>query len=152
MASKKYILVAALIVLIQSVGMAQTDWGWDWKDTSKIAIKNLPQHNEFLNNQYPYPARPRDQWELGFGVGYAQVNGDVKSSGGFGGTVTLRKALNNTFSIRGGLTGIITLGTPSAYGTSIGQVAYKNQTHQLSVDVLASLNNRSYYRGNPKTN
>jgi len=152
MASKKYILVAALIVLIQSVGMAQTDWGWDWKDTSKIAIKNLPQHNEFLNNQYPYPARPRDQWELGFGVGYAQVNGDVKSSGGFGGTVTLRKALNNTFSIRGGLTGIITSGTPSAYGTSIGQVAYKNQTHQLSVDVLASLNNRSYYRGNPKTN
>jgi hypothetical protein len=54
MASKKYILVMALIVLLQSVGIAQTDWGWDWKDTSKISVKNLPQHNEFLNNQYPY--------------------------------------------------------------------------------------------------
>jgi OOP family OmpA-OmpF porin len=83
MASKKYILVLALIVLIQSVGLAQTDWGWDWKDTSKIAVQHLPQHNEFLNNQFPYPARPRDQWELGFGVGYAQVTGDVKSKGGF---------------------------------------------------------------------
>ena len=39
MASKKYILVLALIVLIQSVGLAQTDWGWDWKDTSKISVK-----------------------------------------------------------------------------------------------------------------
>jgi OOP family OmpA-OmpF porin len=152
MASKKYTLVVALVVLIQTIGMAQTDWGWDWKDTSKIAVKNLPQHNEFLNNQYPYPAMPRNQWELGFGVGYAQVNGDVKSKGGFGGTVTLRKALNNTFSIRAGLTGLITSGSPTTYGTSIGQVDYKNQTHQLSVDVIASLNSRSYYRGNPKTN
>ncbi|MES2330486.1 MAG: hypothetical protein V4539_12835 [Bacteroidota bacterium] len=152
MASKKYILVLALIVLIQSVGLAQTDWGWDWKDTSKIAVQNLPQHNEFLNNQYPYPARPRDQWELGFAVGYAQVNGDVKSNGGFGGMVSLRKALNHTFSVRAGLTGMLTSGSPNAYGTAIGQSAYKNQTHQLSFDVIASLNSRSYYRGNPKTN
>jgi OOP family OmpA-OmpF porin len=152
MASKKYILVLALTALIQTVGLAQTDWGWDWKDTSKIAVKHLPQHNEFLNNQYPYPARPRDQWELGFGIGYAQVVGDVKSDGGFGGTISLRKSLNNTFSVRAGLTGIITSGTPNSYGTSTGQLAYKNQTHQLNVDVLTSLNTNSHYRGNPKTN
>ncbi|MEO7531319.1 MAG: OmpA family protein [Sediminibacterium sp.] len=152
MASKKYILVLALIVLIQSVGLAQTDWGWDWKDTSKISVSHLPQHNEFLNNQYPYPAMPRSQWELGFGAGYAQVNGDVKSKGGFGGTVTLRKALNNTFSVRAGLTGMIMSGEPSTYGVAVGQTAYKNQTHQLSIDVLTSLNTRSFYRGNPKTN
>lgn len=152
MASKKYILVLALVALIQSAGFAQTDWGWDWRDTSKIAVQHLPQHNEFLNNQYPYPARPRDQWELGFGVGYATVVGDVKSNGGFGGTISLRKALNHTFSVRGSLTGLLTSGTPNAYGASIGQVQYKNQSHQLSVDVIASLNNRSYYRGNPKTN
>jgi OOP family OmpA-OmpF porin len=152
MASKKYILVLALIVLLQSVGFAQTDWGWDWKDTSKISVKNLPQHNEFLNNQYPYPAMPRNQWELGFGVGYATVIGDVKSKGGFGGTVSLRKALNNTFSVRGSLTGLLTSGSPNAYGALIGQTDYKNGTHQLSVDVIASLNSKSYYRGNPKTN
>lgn len=152
MASKKYMLVLALIVLIQSVGLAQTDWGWDWKDTSKIAVQHLPQHNEFLNNQFPYPARPRDQWELGFGAGYAQVTGDVKSKAGFGATVTLRKALTHTFSVRAGLTGLLMSGAPNAYGIATGQVAYKNQTHQLSFDVLTSLNTRSYYRGNPKTN
>lgn len=150
MASKKYILAATLIVLIQSVGLAQTDWGWDWKDTSKISVKNLPQHNEFLNNQYPYPAKPRNQWELGFGVGTSSVTGDVKSKAGFGGTITLRKAFSNVFSIRTGLTGMLNSGSPSAYGASIGQVDYKNQTHQLSVDVIASLNSISHYRGNPK--
>jgi OOP family OmpA-OmpF porin len=152
MASKKYILVLALIVLIQSVGLAQTDWGWDWKDTSKIAVKHLPQHNEFLNNQYPYPARPRDQWELGFGVGYATVVGDVKSKAGVGGTVSLRKSLNNTFSIRTSLTGLWPTGAPNAYGVATGQFDYKNKTYQLGVDVLASLNTASHYRGNPKTN
>jgi OOP family OmpA-OmpF porin len=34
----------------------------------------------------------------------------------------------------------------------LDSAAYKNQTHQLGFDVLASLNSRSYYRGNPKTN
>lgn len=152
MASKKYILAAALIVMIQSVGLAQTDWGWDWKDTSKISVKSLPQHNEFLNNQYPYPARPRDQWELGFGAGFSSVSGDVKSKTGFGGTISLRKALNHTFSVRGSYTGLLNAGTPNAFGVAVGQFEYKNQTHQLSLDVLTSLNTSSYYRGNPKTN
>ena len=35
MASKKLLSAAALVLLLQSVGIAQTDWGWDWKDTSK---------------------------------------------------------------------------------------------------------------------
>lgn len=152
MASKKFTLTAVLIVLIQTIGLSQTDWGWDWKDTSKIAVKNLPQHNEFLNNQYPYPAKPRNQWELGFGAGISSVTGDVKSKTGFGGTITLRKALSHVFSIRTGLTGMLNSGSPNVYGASIGQVDYKNQTHQLSIDVLTSLNTLSYYRGNPKTN
>lgn len=153
MASKKYILAALLIVLIQSVGLAQTDFGWDWKDTSKIAIKNLPQHNEFLNNQYPYPAKPRSQWELGFGLGTGNVIGDVAGKLGFGGTVTLRKALSNVFSMRIGYEGILASsalkGTPPA-ARPIGSRGYKNQTHMLGFDMIASLNSISHYRGNPK--
>ena len=104
MASKKYILVMALIVLIQSVGLAQTDLGWDWKDTSKISVSNLPQHNEFLNNQYPYPAKPRNMWELGLSFGKAQVFGDVLNYGfGYGGALTLRKAIGHVVSLRGGI-------------------------------------------------
>lgn len=102
MASKKYILVMALIVLLQSVGMAQTDWGWDWKDTSKISVKNLPQHNEFLNNQYPYPAKPRNQWELGLSLGNSRIFGEVANYGfGYGFGVSLRKAVSHVFSLRG---------------------------------------------------
>ncbi len=152
MASKKFILAAVLIVLIQSIGIAQTDWGWDWKDTSKIAIKNLPQHNEFLNNQYPYPAKPRSQWELGIGAGAAWITGDVKGKVGYGGTISLRKAINHTFSFRGGFTGLFTSGAPTPYGVAIGQIPYKNGTAQLNLDLLTSLNTASYYRGNPKTN
>lgn len=152
MASKKNILALALIVLIQSVGIAQTDWGWDWKDTSKISVKKLPQHNEFLNNQYPYPAQPRSQWELGFGLGASSITGDIKSKLGFGGTVSLRKALNHTFSLRTGLTGLWNSGTANAFQVAVGRPDYKNRTYQLGFDVIASLNAASHYRGNPKTN
>lgn len=148
MASKKLLSAAALVVLLQSVGLAQTDWGWDWKDTSKIAVKNLPQHNEFLNNQYPYPAKPRSQWELGIGVGPAFVLGDVGSNVGIGGNITFRKALSHVFSLRPGYTGILANGDPKA---SIGARGYKNQTHMLGVDLIASLNAISNHRGNPKT-
>ncbi len=103
MASKKNILLVALVVLLQTVGMAQTEMGWDWKDTSKISTKNLPQHNEFLNNQYPYPAMPRNQWELGLSVGNSRIIGDVQNyKFGYGAGFSLRKALNHSFSVRGG--------------------------------------------------
>ena len=154
MASKKYLLLAALVVLIQTVGLAQTDWGWDWKDTSKIAVKNLPQHNEFLNNQYPYPAKPRSQWELGFGLGTGNVMGDVKGKLGFGATASLRKALSNVFSLRGSYTYIYAtsaeVGTPPK-ARPIGSRGYTNESHFLGVDVIASLNSLSNYRGNPKS-
>ncbi len=152
MSSKKHLLVVALIVLIQSVGLAQTDWGWDWKDTSKVSVKNLPQHNEFLNNQYPYPAAPRNQWELGFGIGGSSINGDIKADIGFGGTVSLRKAFSHVFSFRAGLTGLSNSGTPNAYEAALGRPAYKNTAYQLGLDVIASLNSASHYRGNPKVN
>ena len=152
MASKKLLSAAALVLLLQSVGIAQTDWGWDWKDTSKIAVKNLPQHNEFLNNQYPYPAQPRSQWELGFGAGPSFIFGEVKSKVGFGGTISLRKAFSHTFSYRINYTGLLNSGEPTVYGTSVGQYAYKSQTHSLGVDLIASLNSASHYRGNPNTN
>ncbi|GAC1398281.1 MAG: hypothetical protein NVSMB63_18490 [Sediminibacterium sp.] len=152
MASKKNILVVALIVLIQSVGLAQTtDWGWSWSDTSKVAVKNLPQQNEFLNNQYPYPAQPRSMWELGFGVGPSFIIGDVKSKVGIGGTISLRKAFSHTFSYRFNYTGMLNSGSPSVYGAAIGQYDYKNQTHSMGIDIIASLNPASHYRGNPKT-
>lgn len=153
MASKKYTLLALLFVVLSATSFAQgNDWGWDWKDSSKIPAKRMPQHNEFLNNNYPYPAQPRSQWELGFTGGASMIVGDVIPKVGFGGGISLRKALNHLFSIRGQYLGTLNSGTPSAYGTLIGQREYKSKTHGLNFDVILSLNTLSNYRGNPKTN
>lgn len=153
MASKKYTLLALLFVVLSATSFAQgNDWGWDWKDSSKIPAKRMPQHNEFLNNNYPYPAQPRSQWELGFTSGISMIVGDVNPKVGFGGGISLRKALNHLFSIRGQYLGTLNSGTPSLYGTTIGQKEYKSKTHGLNFDVILSLNTLSNYRGNPKTN
>ena len=151
MASKKYTLLAILLVALQLSSFAQgNDWGWDWKDSSKIPAKRMPQHNEFLNNNYPYPAQPRDQWELGIAGGPSFIIGDVSPKIGIGGSILVRKAINHTFSLRGGYIGSINSGEPNTYQAQTGQRKFKNYTHSGVFDVIVSLNAPSYYRGNPK--
>jgi OOP family OmpA-OmpF porin len=152
MASKKYLLLAAMMI-VTSISFAQTstDWGWNWNDSSKISPAKMPQFNEFMQNQYPYPAQPRDQWELGIGLGTAVLSNEWSNDFGFGATVTLRKALNHTFS----LSPFIAYYTNSGGGINAisGQRNdYKNNSFHFGVDLLSSLNTASYYRGNPKTN
>lgn len=165
MASKKYTAILGLLGLVQSATFAQkndanADW---WKDSSKVATKRLPQYNEFANNQYPYPAKPRDMWELGFHGGYSMIVGDIDSRPGFGGGLSLRKSLGHIFSLRADYTGSFSYGldyrTRVSDGTGPWGAAgtryvanYKNSTHQGNIDVIASLNTLSHYRGNPKTN
>jgi len=118
----------------------------------------LPQYNDFQKNAYPYPAKPRDQWELGGGVGLGVIVGDrplfVKNSlggsytGGVTGALSLRKSLGHVFSLRAEYEGSV-ISIPS-YSTYV--VYAKNETHMLSLDGIASLNTLSHYRGNPKTN
>lgn len=146
-----FFLLFAFFANAQSTSSTD-EWGWSWRDSAIVPASGKEQYTRFINNDYPYPSKPRNMWELGFGAGVSYVSGDVNANAGFGGTITLRKALDHTFSIRMGLTGQLNSGTPSTYGAIIGQVPYKNQTHQFSVDVLASLNNSSIYRGNPRTN
>lgn len=155
MASKKLLLLVVLFVFAQVSTNAQTNWGWDWKDTSKVAVKDLPQHNEFMNNQYPYPAKPRSQWEIGLSVGPSWIGGDVKSKLGFAAGVSARKSLGHIFSVRGSVDFARNSGAPSLYGSTllpVPQVAYVNKMMALGLDVIASLNTPSHYRGNPKTN
>ena len=152
MASKKNVLMGALALLVSTVGFAQTDFGWDWRDSSKVAVKNQPQRNEFINNVFPYPAKPRSQWELGFGLGVATMSADVKSKAGFGGSVSVRKALNHTFSLRASIADLNSSGEPNTFQLSQNRVPFKTKTRQFGVDVIASLNSLSYYRANPKTN
>jgi OmpA-OmpF porin, OOP family len=98
MASKKYaLLLGALCFLITNLS-AQS---YDWKDSSLVPKKNQSQHSEFLQNTYPFPAKPRNQWEIGISVGNVAVSGDVAAripSLGWGAHV--RKAMGYVFSAR----------------------------------------------------
>ena len=131
---------------------AMGDAGYDFRDSSKIPTRRLPQQTEFLNNQYPYPAKPRSMWELGFSAGNSMIFGDIKSKADVGGGITLRKALSHTFSYRLGYFGSYNQGYGSGYQELTGKVPYQNWTHMGALDLIVSLNPNSHYRGNPKTN
>ena len=51
---------------------------YDVQDSSVIPAKRLPQHTEFMANNYAFPAKPRNQWEIGIKVGVFAVSGDVR--------------------------------------------------------------------------
>jgi len=73
----------------------------EWKDSSLIPPSRLAQHNEFLNNQYLFPSKPRNQWEIGLKIGSPMINGDVSSIfPAFGYGVHVRKSLGYLLSVR----------------------------------------------------
>lgn len=103
MSSKKYTLLLGLLALAFSSVTAQVTptGGYDWRDSSLIPSSRVPQQNEFMNNQYYYPAKPRNQWEIGVKVGNFFIAGDVPSlfpNIGFGAHV--RKSFGYLFSLR----------------------------------------------------
>jgi outer membrane protein OmpA-like peptidoglycan-associated protein len=152
MQTTKYALLLALVISFSLPGFSQGDAGFDWRDSSKVRAKDQRQQSEFMSNNYPYPAKPRNKWELGFAAGNNMIFGDVKGKIDLGGAITLRKAISHTFSIRPGYFGSYNQGYPSGWGTIQGQRSFQNWTHMFGLDMIASLNPASKYRGNPKKN
>jgi hypothetical protein len=103
MTIKKYSLILGLLALVMTTqAQSSTEGGNEWKDSSLIPPSRMAQHNEFLNNQYIFPAKPRSQWELGLKIGSPTIAGDVSSvMPNFGFGVHARKALGYLFSVRG---------------------------------------------------
>ena len=61
----------------------------------------MPQHTEFLNGTYNFPAKPRNQWEVGVKAGAFTVSGDVPAIfPTLGEGVHIRKAFGYLFSMR----------------------------------------------------
>lgn len=104
MVSKKYTLMAGIFCLLASYAVAQPKTGssYDVTDSSVVPTKRMPQHTEFLNGTYNFPAKPRNQWEIGLKYGFLQVSGDVPSifltAPNFG--IHVRKAFGYVFSMR----------------------------------------------------
>lgn len=165
MTSNKIAFLLLAFALISTASIAQNDWGWNWQDSSKVAPKHMPQYNEFINNQFPYPPKPRNQWELGVALGAGYTTGDVKAKLGFYGAVSLRKAIDHNWSARiNGIGGFSTgqdavgdmlfqIDNQPPFANERNQVRnYRNNYFGVIADAIYSINVASHYRGNPKTN
>ena len=162
MASKKYTGLFGLLCLLASGSFAQIGGSYDVQDSSVIPSKRLPQHSEFMANNYPFPAKPRNQWEIGIKGGLGTIAGDVRSRLGFGAGLHVRKALGYVFSLRGELGFISTKGLnfqpssnysknpawSSAYtaGTDPVFYNYKTNIYDASIQGVFTLNNIRFHR------
>ena len=159
MASKKYTGLFGLLCLLASGSFAQIGGSYDVQDSSVIPSKRLPQHSEFMANNYPFPAKPRNQWEIGIKGGLGNVIGDVRSRLGFGAGLHVRKALGYVFSLRGELNYLNTKGLnfqPSsnyqknsawdAYSGTPVFYNYKTNIYDASLQGVFTLNNIRFHR------
>jgi outer membrane protein OmpA-like peptidoglycan-associated protein len=98
MPNNKYLFLLGLFIFMSLGIYAQS---YDWKDETLIPKAGKSQHSEFLQNQYPFPAKPRNQWEIGLSAGNVFISGDVSTrmpNWAWGAHV--RKAMGYIFSAR----------------------------------------------------
>lgn len=104
MASKKYSFLTGILCLLASYSFSQTTGptgGYDPADSSVVPGKRMPQHTEFLNGTYNFPAKPRNQWEIGGKIGAFTISGDVGAQfPTLGWGLHVRKAFGYVFSLR----------------------------------------------------
>lgn len=191
MASKKYLLLTGLVTLLSASGVYAQEsnsgmyrgGGYDFSDTSLIPEKRMAQQRDFMNGQYDFPSKPRNQWEVGITAGLYNVSGDVRSKSLFvnqsvaplkttGWGIHVRKAWGYVLSTRlqyihGSASGYnhqgskgywghespwMTAGYATANGTSIKNVYYNywTRTNELSLQVVAALNNLKFHRARNK--
>ncbi|MEO6288937.1 MAG: OmpA family protein [Ginsengibacter sp.] len=102
MASKKYKLLLIGIFSLLSFGVFAQDTGvYNIYDSSVISSKGMAQQNEFMNNTYDFPAKPRSEFEFGISAGMFSVSSDISAklpTVGF--SAHVRKALGYIFSMR----------------------------------------------------
>ncbi|HCL84079.1 MAG TPA: hypothetical protein DIC22_08885 [Chitinophagaceae bacterium] len=170
MIRKKYVVLAVFLLALLSQGFAQDNTSesassYDIRDSSLIPAKRIPQHNEFLNNAYPFPARPRDEWEIGLKGGMSTVSGAVRAwLPTFGVGLHVRKSLGYVFSIRAEYDYLSAKGLnwqPSFTGYSANPVIsqyynanirepvfynYKTTIQELSIQGVANLNNIRFHK------
>jgi len=168
MASKKYSLLTGVLCLLASYGFSQVTY--DVMDSSVVRSKDMDQYTKFKQGIENYPAKPRNQWELGIKTGLFNVAGDVRSQ-----TFTVpnigihvRKAFGYIFSARleyvygtaEGLNWEKSQGYRSKSGNpwnDLGYTApvfynYKTKVNDLSLEGIFSLNNIRFHKSKTGVN
>ncbi|MEP6583572.1 MAG: OmpA family protein [Ginsengibacter sp.] len=164
MASKKYKLLLMGIFSLLSFGVFAQDTGvYNIWDSSVVSSKGMAQQNEFMNNTYDFPAKPRSEFEFGISGGMFSVSSDVSAKLPTAGiSAHVRKALGYIFSLRlqyvyGGAKGINwkpSIGYANnpawaGYNSVTGQPVYYNyRTHvqDLSLQGIFTLNNIRFHK------
>ena len=179
MASKKYFLLAGLFSLLSTSAVlgqttsptAATAGGstYDYLDTAYIPASRMDQQRSFMANQSIYPAKPRDMWVLGINGGLYLVNSNITPLPGWGLGINIRKSLGYVFSLRlgynYGMAKGMNIELSQQYGNLPEPLAteYRTQgtgfvdnyqmiSHNLSLDMLISLNNIMFHRADSKLN
>jgi outer membrane protein OmpA-like peptidoglycan-associated protein len=166
MARRSYFKLIGLLCLFSTGAWAQESGsGYDPRDSSVVPSKRLPQHTEFMANNYAFPAKPRNQWEIGIKLGTFSIAGDVRSVyPGVGAGVHVRKAMGYVFSLRGDLGWGVAKGLN--YTRSFSYIAnsawsrymvngvpsegvfynYKTNVYDLSLQGVLTLNNIRFHK------
>ncbi len=165
MSTKKYTLLALVMCFASNGVFAQMAGTPDYSDSSKVRAKDMAQQNEWANGlaSSPFPAKPRDVWQLGVFGGTAGLFGDVTAFGWNAG-ISARKSLGYVVSVRPGISysKIRGLGYENQYSLANLQPAvsssysnaglnsfvpyFKTELITPSLDVLLSLNNIMFHR------
>jgi hypothetical protein len=168
MASKKYSLLTGVLCLLASYSFSQVTY--DVMDSSIVRSKDMDQYTKFKQGIENYPAKPRNQWELGIKTGLFNVSGDVSSKLFTVPNVGLhiRKAFGYIFSARleyvhGVAKGMAwqpsfgyrgKAGNPWATLGYTGPVFYnyKTNVNDLSLEGIFSLNNIRFHKSKTGVN
>ncbi|MEO6134066.1 MAG: OmpA family protein [Ginsengibacter sp.] len=131
----KFLLLGVFSLL--SFGAFAQDTGvYNIYDSSVISTKGQAQHNEFMNNTYDFPAKPRNEMEFGIAAGNFSISGDVSAKlPTIGFSAHLRKALGYVFSLR----------LQYMYGIAKGQDWKPSAGFGSNVPIMAA----GYQLGNP---
>lgn len=157
------LMFMGIFSLLSFCCFAQDTGVYNVYDSSVISSKGKAQQNQFMNNVYDFPAKPRSQTEIGISGGLFTISGDVSSklpTGGF--AVHVRKALGYVFSLRaqylyGEARG---LNWKPSYGYSNNPVwstfsaanldpvyyNYKTTVQDLSLQGIVTLNNVRFHK------
>lgn len=168
MASKKYSFLAGIFCLLASYGFAQTTGttgttgAYDVADSSVVPSRRMPQHTEFMQGTYNYPAKPRNMWEVGIKGGLFNISGDVASLPSYGLGAHIRKALGYVFSLRleymyGKGKGLNWLRSVNYHnniawadryneGSQPVFYNYRSEVHDLALEGIITLNNIRFHR------
>ena len=136
---KIYLLIVSILMVAN--GFSQLGGTHNYLDTSYISPRNTAQQSDFLNNNTNFPAKPRDMWQLGAFIGFPYVDGDCPASFhgigsginsyGWGGGLSLRKAIGYVVSIRGS----------AAYYNMVGQDYQPNRNFNNHPVIQATYQN-----------